>query len=465
MAHTANKLNIAVILAGGEGRRIGANIPKQFLKVAGKTVLEHTISIFEKHKAIDETIVVAHANFLPMVEEMVVNNKYRKVKRILGGGQERYESSLVAINATEQDGDVNLIFHDSVRPLVSDRIIDDCVLALECYGAVDVAIPSTDTILVANDEQQITSIPDRSKLRNGQTPQAFKREVIKRAYDLALQDPHFKTTDDCGVVLRYLPNEPIYIVRGEGTNIKLTHQEDLFLLDKLFQLRTQTIFANKTSNAEVQNKQTSKVVAVIGGTEGIGLEIANTAQERGSKVFVASRRLGVDVCSSESVAAFFQKIYDECGQIDYVINTSGILDKQALSSMSYEDIQRSIEVNYLGSIICAKEAFPYLEKSKGMLQLFTSSSYTRGRMLYSIYSSTKAAIVNLTQALAEEWAPFDVRINCINPERTKTPMREKNFGFEPEDTLLSAGEVAEVSCDVLDMDITGQIIDVRRKHV
>ena len=94
--------------------------------------------------------------------------------------------------------------------------------------------------------------------------------------------------------------------------------------------------------------------------------------------------------------------------------------------------------------------------------LFASSSYTRGRALYSTYSSTKAGIVNLAQALAEELTSDNIKINVINPERTATPMRFKAFGQEPEGSLLQPEIVAEASLKTLLSDLTGQVIDVRR---
>ena len=160
---------------------------------------------------------------------------WKKVKKILKGGQERYHSSLSAIKAYE-DTDVNLIFHDAVRPLVSQRILNDVIAALETYKAIDVAMPATDTIIQVND-RFIQEIPDRSKLMRGQTPQAFHLETIKHAYDIALQDPAFKVTDDCGVVVKYLPEVPVYVVNGEESNMKLTYKEDTYLLDKFFPFR------------------------------------------------------------------------------------------------------------------------------------------------------------------------------------------------------------------------------------
>ena len=113
------------------------------------------------------------------------------------------------------------------------------------------------------------------------------------------------------------------------------------------------------------------------------------------------------------------------------------------------------------SVNVAKASLQYLEKTSGQLLNFTSSSYTRGRSGYSLYSSSKAAIVNLTQALAEEFMVRNgVRVNCINPQRTLTPMRVSNFGKEDPSTLLSSEEVAFVSINTLLSNFTGQIVDV-----
>ncbi len=109
-----------------------------------------------------------------------------------------------------------------------------------------------------------------------------------------------------------------------------------------------------------------------------------------------------------------------------------------------------------------KAALPYLKESRGSIALFTSSSYTRGRALFSIYSSTKAAVVNLVQGIAEELHQNKVRINAINPERTNTPMRRENFGVEPENTLLTAEKVAQATLDTLMAEFSGMVVDVRR---
>lgn len=453
--------NIAIILAGGSGTSIGGETPKQFMKVAGKKIIEHTIDVFENNDLIDEIAVVCKDDYLSDMEQIVVNNEYKKVSKILHGGQERYHSSLSAIDAYTDDDD-NLIFHDAVRPLVNDRIINDCITALKEYDAIDVAIKATDTIIQVDSDNCISNIPYRPMLRNGQTPQCFKRGVIKEAYDLALADPGFVTTDDCGVVRKYLPQTPVFVVEGEVFNMKVTYLEDLFLLDKLFQLKS--IKGNNhelTSRAE--RTMPNKVMVVFGGSYGIGENVVKIARELGTVVYSFSRsQNGVDVASEEQVRKALASVYEKNGRIDYVVDTAGVLIKEPLCSMPIEKIISSVNTNYIGAVNVAKESYKYLKESKGSIVFYTSSSYTRGRMMYSIYSSTKAAIVNLVQALAEEWLHTGIRINCVNPERTKTPMRTNAFGREPEGSLLDPRYVAIATINTLTGECSGEVIDVKR---
>lgn len=230
-------MNIAIILAGGSGTRFGANMPKQFVEINGRYVIEYSIEAFEKNDNIDEIAIVCKSDFIDLMNEIILKRGFKKVKKVLEGGNERYESSMAAIREYVNDSD-NLIFHDAVRPLVSDDIINVCVAALKIHNAIDVAIKTTDTIIQIDDNGFIKSVPDRAYLMNGQTPQCFKRGVIAKAYEVALKDPGFKTTDDCGVVLRYLPNEPIYVVSGAVANMKLTHPEDALLIEKLLDSRS-----------------------------------------------------------------------------------------------------------------------------------------------------------------------------------------------------------------------------------
>lgn len=224
------KRNIAVVLAGGSGRRMGTNVPKQYLEIRGRMVIEYAIDAFDKNLHIDEVAVVVSADNVETMQEIASANSWSKLARILVGGKERYDSSLSAINAY-RDEDCNLIFHDAARPLVTQKIIDDVVEKLQTCQAVGVAQPSVDTILFIEDGI-IKSVPDRNTLRRAQTPQGFDISIIRNAYEIGLQDPNFKATDDCGIVLRYRPDIPVHIVDGDEACMKITYKSDCKLLEQ-----------------------------------------------------------------------------------------------------------------------------------------------------------------------------------------------------------------------------------------
>ncbi|RIY32868.1 short-chain dehydrogenase [Psittacicella hinzii] len=455
--------NVGVILAGGVGSRMKLNYPKQFSKIAGRTALEHTIQIFEDHQEIDEIVIVAEANSYDKIQQLVIQSNFHKVRKILFGGKERTDSTLSAIRSLEKESpDTKVIIHDAVRPLLASEIISKCIEALDTYNAVDVCIPATDTIVkVDNNTKTISEIPKRSEYYQGQTPQAFKLGTIIKAYDIYHNTPGMVATCDCGIVLKTLPEEKVYVVEGSETNIKLTRPVDLFIADKLFQSRSQFSLKNISSLDSLESLR-DKVIVVVGGSYGIGAEIIALAQKLNLniKTYSLSRSNNVNVAEHASLEKAFKEIYSKEKRIDFVINTAASLVHCALNSMTPEEIAQNINVNFTGVVNVATAAYPYLEKTKGGLLNYTSSSYTRGRAFYSIYSAAKAAIVNFTQAIAEEWADKGIKINCINPERTKTPMRVQAFGLEPEDSLLDPQVVALASLFILASEESGNIVDV-----
>lgn len=227
-------MNIAIILAGGTGSRMGADKPKQFIEVDGRTVIERCIDAFEAAPGIDEIAVVMHPQWTALMHDVAEHNQWKKLKKILEGGSERYMSSLNAIAAyIDYPDDTNLLLHDAARPWVSQEVIARTVQALTHHEAVAVGIPSTDTVWEVRQDfdkqlsKFIVRIPERSTMWRAQTPQAFRLPIIRDAYQHALQDPQFHATDDCGVVRNYLPGTKIIIVPGEEQNRKITFKEDL----------------------------------------------------------------------------------------------------------------------------------------------------------------------------------------------------------------------------------------------
>ena len=230
-------MNIAVILAGGTGTRVGASMPKQFLDIDGRSVIERSIDAFDQATSVDEVAIVVHPEWKSYMDGLIKHNCWQKVKRVLEGGAERYMSSLNAIAAyLDYPDDTNLILHDAARPFVSQQVITRTVEALRYHEAVGVGIPSTDTVWEVRQDfdpllsKFIIRIPERSTMWRAQTPQAFRLQVIRDAYQRALQDPQFRATDDCGVVRRYMPDIKIHIVEGSEQNRKITFKEDLTIV-------------------------------------------------------------------------------------------------------------------------------------------------------------------------------------------------------------------------------------------
>jgi 2-C-methyl-D-erythritol 4-phosphate cytidylyltransferase len=454
---------VAVILASGVGQRSQFTRPKQLMKLAGRPVIAHALERFQTHEAIDEIAIVTNDDCMGEIEDLIGRERFSKVARVLRGGSERYESSLAAIKAYEDDSrkyDLRLLFHDAVRPLVSGEIISRVVDALDHYEAVDVALLVPDTVVLADPvANTITRIADRRLVRLGQTPQGFAYRLIREAYDRALRDPQFATTDDCGVVVNYVPETPVYVVDGEPSNMKLTFPEDLLIIDKFMQGN-----AGRRANAPDETIRLSalrdRVIAVVGGTSGIGAAMAKIASAYGARVKVASRSTGLDIRDGEAVAAWFGQLREEEGAIHAIVNAAAVLDRRPLMNMDLRQIDESIGTNFTGAVNIAWASLPHLIETNGHLLFFASSSYTYGRALYSTYSASKAAVVNLTQALADEWAELSVKVNCVNPERARTPMRSKAFGNEPPETLLDPEDVARKALGILIGGSSGIIYDI-----
>lgn len=220
--------NIAIILAGGIGSRVGGSTPKQLLPLEdGRSVLEHSVDAFEQAPCIDEIAIVMHPEWMDEAKALCEKNNWRKLTKIIPGGNERWESSWHAILAySNADNQTALWFHDAARPFVSQRILADIAQALEQHDAVTVAVPVTDTLYrVAN--SHIKVIPSRREYMRAQTPQAFHFDTVFQAYAQAVAEDELCATDDAGIVRKYAPNHKIYIVQGEEANKKITYSEDL----------------------------------------------------------------------------------------------------------------------------------------------------------------------------------------------------------------------------------------------
>ncbi|MCL7713178.1 2-C-methyl-D-erythritol 4-phosphate cytidylyltransferase [Stenotrophomonas mori] len=455
MIRAAETPAVAIVLASGAGERFRSETPKQFLKLAGRRVLEHTLQAFEQHPRIGEVVLVVTPAYRDLAMELVRQAGFRKVVKVVNGGSSRQESSASGVAAVVDDA-TRVLVHDAVRPLLDAATIDRCLDALQAFDAVDTGIPSPDTVIRVDAQGCIAEIPERGMLRLGQTPQGFRAGLLRRAHALAAAEPALKVTDDCGLILHYRL-AAVKVVEGDVSNIKITYPSDIYLADRLFQLR-----ARRFRKQDAVAGLGGKVLVVFGGSRGIGQRVATLARDAGAVVVAVSRADGVDVADGAAVGRVLDAAVAAHGRIDGVVNTAGVLRTGLLAGQQAEVVEEQIRTNVLGSVVVAREAFERMKGGGGGIVLFASSSYTRGRAFSAVYSATKAAVVNLMQGLAQEYLPFGVRVNALNPERTATPMRSENFGNEPLAELLDVDTVAEATLAALVSDASGEVFDVRR---
>ncbi len=445
----------AVILASGSGSRFNDWKPKQFVKLAGLPVIVHTLKVFESCRRISGIVVVTQQEYVDEMWEYVSHYGFRKIIKVVVGGATRQESSRIGIECCGADTEY-VLTHDAVRPFITHVIIDRMIDAVIEHSAVDTVIPSADTIVEVSPEGFIANIPERSRLRRGQTPQAFEYKLLLKAHMRAVQESVENATDDCSLVHRL--GHKVFVVSGDEQNIKITYPLDLHIADKLFQLKSR----GGEAAADVTSMK-NKVCVVIGGTSGIGLKLVENLQGLAARVYSFSRSTdpSVDVRSLASIRDGFTRVVKEAKKIDFVINCSGDMIRKHVEDVSEDEWRHIYDTNVMGAFLVAKAAIPIFKAQKeGALFNVGSSSYTRGREGYAAYSSSKAALVNFSQALAEELSPWNIRVNVVSPGRVNTPMRYRNFGNEPPGTLLDTDYVAREFIKTLMVETSGSVFEI-----
>ncbi|WP_283390115.1 IspD/TarI family cytidylyltransferase [Methanobrevibacter woesei] len=227
----------AAILAGGVGSRMGnSDVPKQFLNLGDRPILIHTIEKFIINSKFDKILVLTPNNFINSTIDLIKNIEGETDKIIvLEGGETRNDTIRNAIKYIKSnfsiDDDSIIVTHDSVRPFVSHRIIEDNIKMASEYGACDTVIPATDTIVESVDGDTISSIPLRDHYYQGQTPQSFKINKLDSLYNNLSKDEIESLTDAAKIFT--LNNEDVFLVEGDVTNIKITYPYDLKLANTI----------------------------------------------------------------------------------------------------------------------------------------------------------------------------------------------------------------------------------------
>ena len=227
----------AAILAGGVGSRMGnSDVPKQFLNLGDKPILIHTIEKFIINSKFDKILVLTPNNFINSTIDLIKNIEGETDKIIvLEGGETRNDTIRNAISYIKSnfsiDEDSIIVTHDSVRPFVSHRIIEDNIKMASEYGACDTVIPATDTIVESVDGDTISSIPLRDHYYQGQTPQSFRINKLDSLYNNLSKEEIDSLTDAAKIFT--LNNEDVFLVEGDVTNIKITYPYDLKLANTI----------------------------------------------------------------------------------------------------------------------------------------------------------------------------------------------------------------------------------------
>jgi 2-C-methyl-D-erythritol 4-phosphate cytidylyltransferase len=222
-------MNIAIIAAAGAGTRMASDRPKQFLLLAGTPVLIHTLKVFEQCESIQEVIVVLPAEESAGFPSLAGKFGLRKVARVVPGGVTRADSvkrGLAAIRAATAE---IVVVHDGVRPFVTVDEIDATVAAAQIDGAAILVAPVTDTIKQVSD-QRVERTLDRGVLRRAMTPQCFRYELLRQAYQAA--DVTDASLTDESVLVEKI-GIPVSVVEGSPRNIKITTADDLAIAEAI----------------------------------------------------------------------------------------------------------------------------------------------------------------------------------------------------------------------------------------
>lgn len=229
---------ITIVLAAGQGKRMNADVQKQYLMLGDKPVLYHSLKVFEDSFINEVILVVGEHDIDYCRKEIVEKYGLKKVQKIVAGGKERYHSVMNGIQAIEDGTCSYLYIHDGARPFVTKDILHRAYESVDEYGTAVVAMPSKDTVKIADDDQCAKETPDRRTVWMMQTPQVFAFDLIKSAYQ-RLADAEEKLSDlgivitDDAMVVEMFEDTKVKFVEGSYGNIKITTPEDLLIAKAL----------------------------------------------------------------------------------------------------------------------------------------------------------------------------------------------------------------------------------------
>lgn len=422
---------VAILLAGGIGERFGGSIPKQFISLNGKPIIQYSIEAFQESPLIDYIIIVTHPNWIKYCRRKFDVNK------VVRGGKTRNESTYRGLKACPKNTKYVLI-HDAVRPYLDSQIIERIVNALEeGYQAVDTIADIHDGLIEIDESDIITRISNRKIAKLSQTPEGFDYDTLLDIYQRRTID----TVDD--VSLAHYYGVKSKAVEGVQINTKITYPSDLFIAEQLVKYNFPTI-----RKPELKNKS----ILVLGGSGGIGKAIVKELSRLGAEVIAPSHQ-EVDLNKSK-LPRWLSKLRFDC-----IIHATGIAytDEDGL----IKKFNEMMNVNCRSALLLVNLAVKTMPEG-GNIILIGSTAASRGRRGITLYSASKAALNSLVESQSARLAKHNIRINCICPARVNTKLQKKLFSDSKKSEMISTKDIAKIIVGYCDIDTTGQIIYIKK---
>ena len=413
-----NKNTVAIILASGVGRRFGSKIPKQFAKLNGKCVVYYVLDELIKSDLFKRIIVV-----IPSWRYKYIFDDYN-VDVILGG-KTRDESAWKGIITAKKYNPKYVLFHEAVRPLIKSSDLKYYIMGLKDNDASITYEPITDALYHS----------DRNQFKLLQSPEAYRFKKLFNKFD--------KNANFVSLYLHLYPCK-IKFIRLNHSNIKITYQRDIFIVEQLLKYN---IYVSKKPNLD------DKVILIFGATGGIGKALIKKLNDYNCKVFTPSRKI-IDLNTN-----FIKKLLFLQYNPDIIINVSGAYynDKQGILK-HYDEI---MNINLKANL----QIIEYAKKLNKPLNIvfISSSSATAGRKNLTVYSASKGALHSIIESQAEILHKQNINLNCICPEKVDTPLLEKLHGKNYDKReVLSANKVCEAILTYCDTKKYGKIIHLRK---
>lgn len=408
--------NIAIVLCNGKGARFGSKIPKQFMSLNGKPVVQYVIDAIEESKIIDYIILVGKSKYW-------TNVKINLPFKIIEGGSSRNESVIKGIEYAKHLKGTNIIIFDSVRPLITSKHITNIIKELDKGESAVITTQKITDALIKIKNNYLEDSLQRDYYKITQTPDAFKLDILKNFHTKQIQT---------GTTSGNLVDCRVKCLDFEGLNLKITHKKDLFYAEKLI---------NYKEVLQREPKLKGQKILVLGGSGGIGNEVVKKLKKYNVDLYYPSRE---ELNLSKISDSYYLKEEWDC-----IINCAGVncIDKD----ISYKKFKEVFDINVWVTLYILLYA-----KTKNVI-LIGSTSASFGREGISLYSASKSALNSLVESLSHK----DKKVNIICPANVNTKMQDYVHPNSDKTKYMSPKKIADIILRYINVDFSGHIVYIK----